>query len=217
MIGMTRATAIRTMARAGGVLLLGLFAGGQSLRDALRLGRSTFRPEGARGAALTSTLKPIGMMGTRIDMSAYTELFDRHTEIKRRVEHVPGGVRTVTESDAPELVARLQAHVASMYDHLNRGAEVTCMSASLPTLFRHASSYQRRLVLTPKGVAVTETSSTPEITRAIRDHAREVTGFVREGMQAMMNGGAGSMMGGGARSLSSTVPRPEVLNWWTSV
>jgi len=148
---------------------------------------------------LSSGPKPIGMMGTRMDMNAYMELFDRHTEIRRRVEHIPGGVRTVTESDAPELVAKLQAHVASMYDHLNRGAEVTCMSQSLPTLFRHATSYQRRLVLTSKGVAVTETSSAPAITRAIREHAREVTGFVREGMQAMMNGGTGSMMGGGAR------------------
>src|SRR6266700_949856 len=159
MTRMTRAAAIRTIARAGGLLGLGLFVGGQPLRDGLRLARRTIRPEDARGAALGSTLKPIGMMGTRMDMSAYTELFDRHTEIKRRVEHIPGGVRTVTESEAPELVAKLQAHVASMYDHLNRGAEVTCMSASLPTLFRHAGSYQRRLVLTSKGVAVTENSS----------------------------------------------------------
>lgn len=134
----------------------------------------------------------LGMMGTSVDMSAYMEFFDRHTEIRRTVRHVPGGVRTRTESDAPDLVAKLQQHVAAMYDHLNKGAEVTCMSQSLPTLFRHADGYRRSLVLTKKGVVVTETSSNPQLAKAIRAHAREVTGFVREGMHAMMGNG---MMG----------------------
>lgn len=40
----------------------------------------------------------------------------------------------------------------------------------------------------PKGVVVTETSNDPRLTQAIRDHAREVTGFVRDGMPAMMRG-----------------------------
>lgn len=135
-----------------------------------------------------------GMMGaaTGADMSAYMDLFARHDEIRRTVEPIPGGVRTVTESDAPELVARLQAHVASMYEHLDRGAEVRCMSKSLPTLFRHAGGYRRTMTPTRKGVVVTEVSSDPRLTRMIREHAAEVTGFVREGMSAMMRG----MMGG---------------------
>ena len=125
---------------------------------------------------------------TTADMSTYLDLFDRHTELRRTVEVIPGGVRTITESDSPELVAQLQAHVASMYAHLERGAEVTCMSQSLPTLFRNASSYRRRLTLTAKGVAVTEISANAVLTRAVRAHAREVTGFVRDGMPAMMRG-----------------------------
>ena len=120
------------------------------------------------------------------------DLFDRHTEIRRTVVEIPGGVRTITESEAPELVAQLQAHVASMYDHLERGAEVRCMSKTLPTLFRHADGYRRRLMTTPKGVVVTETSSDPRLARIIREHAQEVTGFVREGMPAMMGGMMGS-------------------------
>src|SRR6266851_3167929 len=39
---------------------------------------------------------------------------------------------------------------------------------------------------------LTETSSDPEVTKAIREHAQEVSGFVRDGMPAMMRG----MMGG---------------------
>jgi hypothetical protein len=129
-----------------------------------------------------------GMMGAASarEMSTYMELFARHRELRRTVEEIPGGVRTVTESAAPELVAQLQAHVASMYQHLNESAEVTCMSNSLPTLFRNTDSYRRRLTMTPRGVVVTETSSDPELTQTIREHAREVTGFVERGMPAMM-------------------------------
>ena len=125
-------------------------------------------------------------------MSTYTDLFDRHAEIRRTVEEIPSGVRTITESDSPELVAQLQTHVSNMYGHLDQRAEVTCMSDSLPTLFHHANGYRRQLTLTSKGVMVTETSSDPALTSAIRKHAQEISGFVRDGMPAMMRG----MMGG---------------------
>ncbi len=78
-----------------------------------------------------------------------------------------------------------------MYTHLNQHAEVTCMSSSLPTLFRNSNGYRRELTLTAKAVVVTETSSDPRLVSAIRAHAQEVSGFVRDGMPAMMR----SMMG----------------------
>lgn len=169
MSGMTRAAAIRVLTGGVAAAVGGLFTIG-------------------RGKATRPVLHDDGMMGTRIDMSAYMELFDRHRELRRTVTPVPGGVRTVTVSDAPELVTLLQAHVASMYGHLDRGVEVTCMSNSLPTLFRHADAYRRELKLTRKGVVVTEISRDSSIAEAIRAHAREVSGFVREGMAAMMAG-----------------------------
>lgn len=135
-----------------------------------------------------------GMMGVGpADMPTYMEMFSRHTEINRTVAEIPGGVRTTTGSYSPDLAAKLQSHVSSMYSHLGDGAEVMCMSRSLPTLFRNASGYRRQLTLTPTGVIAEETADDPAITQAIRDHAREVTGFVRDGMPAMMR----DMMGGG--------------------
>ena len=97
-------------------------------------------------------------------------------------------MRTTTESDSADLVGLLQAHVSSMHTHLDQHAEVTCMSSSLPTLFRNAAGYQRDLTLTAMGVVVTETSSDPQLVNAIRDHAHEVSGFVSDGMPAMMRG-----------------------------
>jgi hypothetical protein len=166
-----------------GLLSIGL-AGGYLLRGVL----------GFPGSPVGSGMMRGGMMGsaTSADMSTYTDLFNRHTEIRRTVEVIPGGVRTTTESDALDLVAQLQVHVSSMYDHVNEQAEVTCMSGSLPTLFRNAGGYRRQLSLTSKGVMVTETSSDPALISAIREHAQEVSGFVRDGMPAMMRG----MMGG---------------------
>src|SRR6185437_10133397 len=70
-----------------------------------------------------------GMMGVGpTDMSRYMDMFNRHNELTRTVEEIPGGVRTTTQSDSPDLAAQLQAHVSSMYSHLEQGAEVMCMS-----------------------------------------------------------------------------------------
>jgi hypothetical protein len=174
MTKITRRAAIGLLAAGGALLGLGL-AGGYLLRDALK--------------SVAGTMG-MGMMGSanQPDMNTYMNLFDRHTEITRTVEMIDGGVRTTTESDAPDLVAQLQTHVSSMYTHLNQKAEVTCMSSSLPTLFRNSAGYRRDLTLTAKGVVVTETSSDPKLTNAIRAHAQEVSGFVRHGMPAMMQG-----------------------------
>ena len=91
MTRITRRSAIGLLAAGGALLGLGV-AGGYVLRDSLK----SFLGGGMMGT---------GMMGSasQSDMSMYTELFDRHTEIKRTVEAIDGGVRTTTESDAPDL------------------------------------------------------------------------------------------------------------------
>lgn len=120
------------------------------------------------------------------DMSRYTDMFNRHGEITRTVEEIPGGIRSTTQSNSPDLAAQLQAHVSSMYSRLDQGTEVMCMSGSLPTLFRRANGYRRQLTFTPTGVIAEETADDPALVQAIRAHAQEVTGFVRDGMPPMM-------------------------------
>lgn len=188
MTRITRRAALGLLAGGGALVALGA-AGGYLLRDALNfLSRRIKQGSGGNG------MMNDGMMGsaTAADMNTYMELFDRHKELRRTVEEIPGGVRTTTESDVPDVVAQLQAHVSSMYTHVEQRAEVTCMSNSLPTLFRNANAYHRELVLTDKGVSVTEISADPALGDAIRKHAQEVSGFVRNGMPAVMRG----MMGG---------------------
>ncbi len=132
------------------------------------------------------------------DMQLYMAMFARHNEISRTVEEIPGGVRTMTESNSPDLVVQLQTHVSGMYNRLDGGGpEVMCMSQSLPTLFRNAAGYRRRLTMTATGVIAEETAEDPALVHAIREHAREVSGFVRDGMPAMMRGMMGVMAGPG--------------------
>lgn len=177
MTKLTRRAALAALTTGGGLLGLGYL-----LRGAIALPVSHAQP----GVG--------GMSGT--DMRNYRNMFMRHGELRRTVEDVPGGVRTLTESDSPDLVAELQAHVSAMHTRLDQGVEVSCMSATLPTMFRRASDYQRQLSYTQRGVAVVETSNDPELTRVIREHAHEVTGFVIDGMPAMMRGMMGEGMMG---------------------
>ena len=182
----SRRAVIRAAAAGGGLLGGGLVAG-----YALRA-RPALPAAASPGAGAPDAMKGDA---TAADISTYMDLFSRHAELRRTVHLVPGGVRTVTESADPDLAAQSQAHVASMYARLDQDTEVTCMSASLPVLFRNSRRYRRALTNTPHGVAVTETSGDPRITAAIRSHAAEVTGFVDDGKPAMMAGLMGNQDG----------------------
>jgi hypothetical protein len=72
-------------------------------------------------------------------------------------------------SNAPVVLQR-KPHLRAILDHVDDRNWVTEPSSRL----------------TAKGVSVTETSSDPLLTDAIRKLAQEVSGFVRDGMPAMM-------------------------------
>ncbi len=132
-------------------------------------------------------------MGSSGDMNLVMALFRNHQSIRRTVEDLPNGIRATTESDDPQVAALIRAHVAAMYQRIALNRPFTMMSPTLPALFRNKQRYDRRLTMTPKGVAVTETSADRHLVAVIQAHGREVTGFVNDGMAAMMR----DMMGGG--------------------
>lgn len=127
-----------------------------------------------------------GMMGGG-EMGIIHQLFDNHNQIRRTVEEIPGGIRAVTESDNPEIAALIQEHVSRMYQRIDNGQvfPMIRMSPTLPVMFRNANRYQRQLEITPKGIVVTETSQDRDMVAVIREHARDVNGFVEEGMPMM--------------------------------
>jgi hypothetical protein len=151
----------------------------------------------ARGVKLAGNMMGDGMdgmMGNGIGdmmgpMRTGMALFRRHSEIHRQVTVLPNGVRAVTEADNPEVSALIQEHVTSMYRRIDRDRPFAYpMSRTVPALFQNTRRYRRQLQLSSKGVVVTETAEDADMVRLIHAHAREITGFVDEGMPATMRG-----------------------------
>lgn len=175
-----------------------------------------------RGGAEVQLADNAMMDGANMDQ--YREMFARHNEIRRTVTDIPGGVRATTESNSPDLIAQLQAHVSDVYSRLDHGIPVmgAATSATLPILVRNAANYRRQLILTPAGVSIEETTDDPALTQLVRDHAREVSGFVDDGMPAALQpmmggmgmgpggmGGMGMGPGGPRASMPPTMPMPS--------
>lgn len=158
----------------------------------LRLGLPWFRvatPARAAGMMDQDSMQAMMAPENREAMRTGMALFAVHADMRRVVIDLPDGVHAVTTSADPKVAALIAAHVAEMYARLDSGSVFPYpMSASVPTLFRNSKLYQRKLTVIPDGIAVTETSTDPAMIKVIQSHAREITGFVREGMPAMMHG-----------------------------
>ena len=120
------------------------------------------------------------------DMMGIHALFAHRDAIDRSVTDIPGGVRTLTESDDPAVTAQLQEHVQAMYDRLKEGRPIHAGDPLFAALFRNADKIDVRIEKTAKGVQVTETSAEPEVVKLIRRHAEVVSLFLANGMPEMM-------------------------------
>jgi hypothetical protein len=132
------------------------------------------------------------------DLGLVHQMLAGHDSIKRSVTRLPDGIRTVTESDDPQVAQTLKAHVASMEARLRDGRVFNLFSSTLPVLFQNQDKIATRVESTERGVTVTQTSSDPAVVAALQAHADEVSELARDGMVAMMRGmhGATAMSGG---------------------
>ena len=138
---------------------------------------------------------------TQAQLQVIHTMFMNHDRIKRRVENLPNGIRTVTESDDPSLAELIKKHVAEMGGRVSAGDDpgLPIESDSLHAIFRDKDKIKTSYETTEKGIAVVQTSDDLQAVAALQKHASEVSDFVQEGMTAlhtaMMKRGA--MMGGG--------------------
>ena len=154
---------------------------------------------------------PSGMMGpammghdssTMAEMGAIHELMVNHDRINRTVTNLADGIRTVTESDDPEIAKIIKEHVSSMDQRVSAGNDpgLPMESPALHSIFRNADKVQTSIQTTGNGVIVVQTSTDPETVAALQTHASEVSDLVKGGMAAMhaammKNGMHGGMMG----------------------
>jgi hypothetical protein len=129
-------------------------------------------------------------------------LLFNHDRIKRTVTNLPDGIRTVTESDDPEVAATIKKHVADMGKRVEEGRDpgLPIESPALHSIFRDKDKIKTTYETTEKGIVVVQTSTDATAVKALQDHAAEVTDLAQRGMvaahEAMMKNGGG-MMGRG--------------------
>ncbi|HWM49341.1 MAG TPA: hypothetical protein VNR11_20770 [Xanthobacteraceae bacterium] len=155
-----------------------------------------------------------GMMGmshgsaTPAEMGEIHDMLVNHDLIKRTVTNLPDGIRTVTESDDPEMAATIASHVAGMGERVKEGRDpdLPIQSPTLKIIFRNKDKIKTTYESTPKGVVVIQTSDDPETVAALQKHAGEVSDLARRGMiaahetmmqnmAARMGHGTGATMG----------------------
>src|SRR5450759_3858161 len=151
-----------------------------------------------------------GMMGmnggsaTPAEHSDIRDLLFNHGSIKRTVTNLSDGIRTVTESDDPQVAATIKKHVAEMGKRVEEGRDpgLPIESPALHSIFRDKDKIKTAYETTEKGIIVVQTSTDATAVKALQDHAAEVTDLAQRGMvaahEAMMKNGGG-MMGRGMR------------------
>lgn len=149
----------------------------------------------AAAVATTAMAAPIASgAATNADMSLVHQLLFDHNKIQRSVTKLPNGIRTVTESDDPQVAKEIKDHVASMNQRLKNGEVFNVASHTLPTIFANSAKIYTEIEQTPKGVIVTQISTDPVTVAALQGHASEVSDLAQGGMfalmrQVMANGG----------------------------
>jgi hypothetical protein len=127
------------------------------------------------------------------DMRLVHDMVLSHDRIKRTVTNLPDGIRTVTESDDPQVAQTLKAHVASMAQRLDEGRVFNLFSPTLPVLFANKDKIRTQVEATDKGAVVTQTSSDAAVIAALQAHAVEVSELARDGRIAMMRSARAAM------------------------
>ena len=134
-----------------------------------------YRPGPARGMGRG----PGGEM--RADQELFHFLLDHHAEIHRSVKRLANGVETVTESERPEVAAKIQTHVASMHQRLKDGRGLRFWDELFVAIFNKHAAIKMSVENTEKGVKVQETSEDPAVAVLIQAHAEVVSQFVARG------------------------------------
>jgi hypothetical protein len=127
------------------------------------------------------------------DMHLVRDMIHSHERIKRTVTNLPDGIRTITESDDPQVAQTIKAHVASMVQRLNEGRVFNLFSPTLPVLFENKDKIKTQVEATDKGAVVTQTSSDAAVVAALQAHAIEVSDLARDGPVAMMRAAQAAM------------------------
>jgi len=114
-------------------------------------------------------------------------LFVNHKLLDRRIEPLPNGIRTITETDDETLRAALVNHVSMMLTRIEdgRNPHVMIQSPTLDKLFAVHDKINTEIEMTDRGIAVVQTSNDNAVVAALQTHAAEVSDMAARGMEAV--------------------------------
>lgn len=117
----------------------------------------------------------------RADQHVFHYLLEHHGDIRRSVKRLDNGVETLTESENPEVTAKIQEHVASMHQRIKEGRGLRFWDELFAAIFKKHASITMTVENTKQGVMVRETSEEPGVVALIQAHAEVVSQFVARG------------------------------------
>lgn len=142
-----------------------------------------------------------GMMGmghgsaTAAEHGDIRDLFLNHERIKRSVTKLPDGIRTLTESDDPQLAKVIKDHVAAMGSRVEQGRDpdLPIETDALHSIFRNKDKIKSTYEVTDKGMTVVQTSADPKVVRELQEHAAQVSDLAERGIAAAHEAMMGNM------------------------
>ena len=114
-------------------------------------------------------------------------LFRNFETLSRSVERLPDGIRTLTSSSDPDVMAALVSHVSGMIARVEDGRDpqIIIQSPTLDIFFDRRDALDTEIELTNEGIVVIQTSEDPELVAALHTHADEVSDMAARGMMAV--------------------------------
>lgn len=128
-----------------------------------------------------------GLNATPEESAELAVLFGNFQTLSREVTLLPDGIRTVTRSSDPAVMAALVSHTTGMIARVDRGddPQIMIQSPTLDIFFERGAAITSDISVTEAGIVVTRTSTNPEVVAALHTHASEVSDMAARGMDAV--------------------------------
>ncbi len=128
-----------------------------------------------------------GANATPEESAELAVMFNNFKTLTRSVTNLPNGIRTVTSSSSPEVMAALTSHVSGMIGRVETldDPKIIIQSPTLDIFFQRGKGITSTIDITDEGIVVVQTSDDPEMVTALHTHAGEVSDMAARGMQAV--------------------------------
>ncbi|MDG6774178.1 hypothetical protein QCB45_07525 [Thiomicrorhabdus sp. ZW0627] len=118
------------------------------------------------------------------DQALFSELLEKHTQLKRHTVKLENGIRSTTTASNAELGKVIQQHVEGMEKRFGMGRAIRSWDPLFAALFEYKDQIKMEYRNVENGVEATLTSDDPKLVELIHAHDETLHGFVDRGFEA---------------------------------